>query len=187
MKVLEKVSGNRAEMVPDLAFKLMALMFAIRDKIVKVDKLLDEFGICPGQVIVDYGCGPGSYIKRASELVGSQGRVYAVDIHALAIEAVKKRIRKENLINVTGVLAQGEHRMLDDNCADIIYALDMFHMVKEPGTFLHELRRILKSSGVLFISDGHQKRVHAKAKINASEAWMIVDENFHYMKCIPLK
>lgn len=185
--MLEKVSGNRAEIVPDLAFKLMALMFAIRDKIVKVDKLLDEFGICPGQVIVDYGCGPGSYIKKASELVGPRGRLYAVDIHALAIEAVEKRLRKEKLINVTGVLAQGGHCMLDDNCADIIYALDMFHMVKEPGPFLHELRRICKSRGVLFIANGHQKRVHARAKIKASNAWVVVDENPRYMKCVPIK
>ena len=64
---------------------------------------LDGFGIKRGQTVVDYGCGPGSYLRRASELVGPEGRVLAVDIHELAIKAVMRRIDKEQLSNVTPV------------------------------------------------------------------------------------
>jgi len=51
--------------MPDRAFKMMALMFKIRDILVHRDKILDEFGIRQGQRIVDYGCGPGSYRKES--------------------------------------------------------------------------------------------------------------------------
>ena len=84
-----KMCGKGMDRMPNIAFRMMALVFKIRDKFVSLDKLLNEFNITKGQTIVDYGCGPGSYISKASELVGPEGRVFAVDIHELAIEAIK--------------------------------------------------------------------------------------------------
>ena len=92
--------------MPDVAFRMMAAIFKVRDKFFTVDNLLDQFEIYKGQTVVDYGCGPGSYIKKASQLVGDNGQVMAVDIHELAIKSVEKRISKENLFNVTGHVAK---------------------------------------------------------------------------------
>lgn len=180
------IFGRGMERIPDLAFMMMALMFKIRDMFIRIDKILDEFGIHQGQSVVDYGCGPGSYIKKASELVGTNGRVYAIDIHELAIESVKKRIEKENLHNVTALLTSNGRCPLDDNSIDLVYALDMFHMVADPMAFLKELNRISKPDGVLFIDNGHQIRDKAKKKINASGIWRIMEENPRYLKCKPL-
>jgi ubiquinone/menaquinone biosynthesis C-methylase UbiE len=181
------IFGRGMDRMPDLAFRIIALMFKIRDTFIQKDKLLDEFGIHQGQSIVDYGCGPGSYIRKASELVGTGGNVYAIDIHELAIESVKKRISRENLHNVTALVASKERCPLSDNSINIIYALDMFHMVANPIIFLKELNRICKPDGILFIDNGHQKRDTAKTKINASEAWKIMEEKRRYMKCRPIK
>jgi ubiquinone/menaquinone biosynthesis C-methylase UbiE len=181
------ISGKGMDRMPDLAFRMMALIFKIRDIFIHKDKILDEFGIRQGQSVVDYGCGPGSYIRKASELVGTAGKVYAVDIHELAIEAVKKLIGKENLRNVTALVVSNGRCPLEDNIIDLIYALDMFHMVANPGAFLKELNRISKPDGILYIDNGHQKRAEARMKINASEAWKIIEENHRYMKCQPIK
>lgn len=181
------IFGIGMDRMPDMAFKMMSLMFKIRDMFIRIDKVLDEFGICQGQSVVDYGCGPGSYIRKASELVGAKGKVYAVDIHELAIESVKKRIEKENLHNVTALLTSNGRCPLDDNSIDLVYALDMFHMVADPMAFLKELNRISKPDGVLFIDNGHQKREKARNKINASGTWRIIEENPRYLKCKPIK
>jgi len=181
------ILGKGMDRMPDLAFRMMALTFKIRDIFIHKDKVLDEFDIRQGQSVVDYGCGPGSYIRKASKLVGTEGKVYAVDIHELAIEAVKKLIRKENLHNVTALVVSKGRCPLDDNSIDLIYALDMFHMVANPNTFLKELNRISKPDGILYIDNGHQKRAEARTKINASEAWKIIEENPRYMKCRPIK
>ena len=101
MKV--RIFGNNMDGKPNVAFRIMSLMFIIRDRFLSPWSLLDEFGIERGQTVVDYGCGPGSYLRRACELVGSEGKVFAVDIHELAIKAVKRRIKKEHLSNVTAV------------------------------------------------------------------------------------
>ena len=181
------IFGRDIDRMPDMAFRMMALMFKIRDIFIHKDKVLDEFGISPGQSIVDYGCGPGSYIKRASNLVGPEGKVYAIDIHELAIEAVKKLIEKENLHNVTALVVSNGRCPLEDNSIDLIYALDMFHMVSNPDAFLKELNRISKPDGILYIDNGHQARAKARTKINAAKSWEIVQENPRYMKCRPIK
>ena len=181
------IFGKGMDRMPDLAFRIMALMFKIRDKFIHKDKVLDEFGIRQGQSVVDYGCGPGSYIRMASILVGTEGKVYAVDIHELAIEAVKKLVEKENLHNVTALVVSDGRCPLEDKSIDLVYALDMFHMVANPNAFLKEINRISKPEAVLYIDSGHQRRAEAKTKINASGTWKIIEENPRYMKCRHIK
>jgi ubiquinone/menaquinone biosynthesis C-methylase UbiE len=181
------IFGNNMDRIPDIAFKLMSWMFIIRDRFMSPWSILDEFAIERGQTVVDYGCGPGSYLKRVSELVGPEGRVLAVDIHDLAIKAVKRRIDKEQLSNVIAVRADGGNSALPDETADVVYALDMFHMVREPEVFLRELNRLCKDKGLLYIDNGHQSRETARSKIRSSGAWEIVEETRRYLKCSPTK
>jgi ubiquinone/menaquinone biosynthesis C-methylase UbiE len=179
------IFGNNMDRIPDIAFRVMSWMFIIRDKFMAPWSVLDEFGIERGQTVVDYGCGPGSYLRRVSELVGPEGRVLAVDIHELAIKAVRRRIEKERLSNVTAVRADDERSFLPDKTADVVYALDMFHMVRKPLVFLRELNRICKDKGLLYIDNGHQSREKARSKIISSGAWEIVEERRCYLKCSP--
>ncbi len=172
--------------IPNWMFRVMTFFLKIRDVFSSSGKMLEEFDIHDGQTVVDYGCGPGSYVGKASELAGPNGMVYAVDIHELAIEAINNKIGRENIANVKGVFAENGECPLKDNIADVIYALDMFHMVSEPTPFLQGLNRIAKSDGFLFIGNGHQSRQDAKSKILDSGAWSIVDENKKYMKCKPI-
>jgi len=182
----EIVFGKEMGRMPDIAFRIMGLIFVIRDLLTRPQMLLEEFGILPGHVVVDYGCGTGSYLAKASSLAGEKGRVYAVDLHELAIESVEKRIRSQDLSNVTGVLCKDGKCPIDDRCVDVIYALDMFHMVSDTKAFLMELNRISKESSRLYIDNGHQKRVYAREKILASGLWEIQSENERYMVCRPV-
>lgn len=182
-----RMFGRGMERIPNSAFLVMSLIFAIRDRFTTPWSVLDQLGIKEGHTVVDYGCGTGSYLRRASELVGPEGRVLAVDIHELAIKAVMRRIDKEQLGNVTALLAGADKSSLPEESADLIYALDMFHMVRDPDAFLKELNRICKGKGALYIDNGHQSREEARAKIRSSEAWEIGEENKRYMKCSTVK
>lgn len=173
--------------IPDLCFRLMSLSFHVRDRIRPPERLLAKIGIRKGMTVVDYGCGPGSYIKVASGLVGANGTVYAVDIHELAVESVSRRTRKEGLTNVIPVLAKGYTSGLPDAAADLVYALDMFHMIDEPGAFLAELRRIAKPDGVLVIDDGHQPREKTRRAVRESGIWTIEEETPEFLRCRPLQ
>ncbi|MDG6256845.1 MAG: class I SAM-dependent methyltransferase [Methanomicrobiaceae archaeon] len=145
--------------------------------------MLTPMGIEEGMAVVDYGCGPGSYLKAASELVSERGRVYAVDIHTLAISSVARRTTKYGLTNVIPVLAEEYHSGLPDGTADLVYALDMVHQVDDPRAFLAELRRIAKPDGTLVIDDGHLPREQTRSLIQRSPAWAVVEETAAFLRC----
>ena len=73
-----------------VGFKLMTLVFRIRDLFRPRMDLLKEVGVEPGFCILDYGCGPGSYIAPLAQLVGISGEIYALDINPFAIKEVRK-------------------------------------------------------------------------------------------------
>jgi len=183
--MINMIFGKSRGIKSDFGFKVMSWVFAVRDKLLSPWTLLDAFGIQKGQTVVDYGCGPGSYLRRASELVGPEGSVFAVDVHELAIKAVMGRVERERLSNVAAVQSDGESCPLADETADRIYALDMFHMVRQPAAFLRELNRICKRKGFLYIDNGHQSRDEVTLKIASSGAWEIVEEKKRYLKCRP--
>jgi len=162
----------------------MISMLEERDRIAPIDKECDKFGIKKGDLVIDYGCGSGGYTKKVSELIGDEGKVYAVDIQELSIEAVKKKIVKYQLKNVKPILVKNI-RQIEDNVADIILAIDMFHMVDDTHLFLQELHRLLKNNGYLFISMHHMTPDEARGKIASSKLWQIVDEVDNCLKCVP--
>lgn len=170
--------------MPDWAFRAMAWWFRMIDRFSPRKDRLAAFGIREGNTVVDYGCGPGRHLEEASKRVGPAGRVYAVDIHDLAIEQVRETVREKGLGNVTPVLAQGYSVDLPDGVADLVYALDMFHGVANPVAFLAEIRRITAEGGVLILEDGHQPRSRTEEKLTLSPHWRIDREEKDFLRCV---
>jgi len=174
------------ERMSDTSFKFMNLAFNFLDLFFPyIDNRVKGFGIQPGMTVVDYGCGPGRYTERFVKLVGEAGKVYAVDIHEMAIETIQRKADKHGWRNVVPRLASGYNSGVPDHAADVICALDMFFIIQQPTEFLAELRRIAKSDGVLIIDDGHQPRQATRRKILDSRLWKIVQETDDRLKCRP--
>ncbi len=185
MENREMAKGSR-ERMPDLAFKMMSATMVLEDLIhPTIDKRVLTFGIRDGMTVVDYGCGPARYTTRFAKLVGRNGKVYAVDIQPLAIEAAKRQMVARGLDNIVPVLAKGYDTGLPDRIADRVCALDMFFALKEPATFLKEVRRILKPEGVLILDDGHESRRATLAKVRAAGGWRIAEETRDHLKYTP--
>jgi ubiquinone/menaquinone biosynthesis C-methylase UbiE len=187
MRLKKILLGIDREMIPYFGFYMMSLFFKVYYFFNPQNKYFASFGIRQGYVVIDYGCGPGDYIKLAATAVGEKGRVYAVDIHKLAIKSVKRLIKKRDLKNVIPVLAEGYSCSIKDNTADLIYALDMFHMIEDVNSFLHELNRLIKKDGTLILEDGHQNRESSKGKVRNSGEWEIIEETERHIRYKPLK
>ena len=54
----------------DCHFKSMSFGYKFRDFFLPRRNILDEVGIKEGFHILDYDCGPGSYVAAASKLLG---------------------------------------------------------------------------------------------------------------------
>ena len=180
------VEGRKTERMSNVSFRMMVLFFDIIDFVYPhVARRAERFGIGAGMTVVDYGCGPGRYTLNFAKLVGEEGKVYALDIHELAIETVKKRMAKRNLRNVQPILIEGYSSTLPDGTADVVCAIDMFFIIKSPAEFLAELKRITKRNGILVIDDGHQPRSSTRQKILDSGLWDIFEETPDHLKCKP--
>lgn len=142
--------------MPNIHFRLMALSFKFRDFFFPRRDVLREAGIRPGQRVLDYGCGPGSYVALESEMVGKKGKVYALDVQPLAIESVKKLIFRKGLKNVETILSDCDTG-LPKGSVDVALLYDTFHGLGEPGKVLKEVHRVLKPAGILSVNDPHNK------------------------------
>jgi len=142
--------------MPNIAFRLMAFFLALHRRFVDVRKPLERAGIKEGQTILDFGCGPGFYAIAAAKMVGAQGKVYALDIHPLAVRSVEKKAKKAGLTNITTILSDKDTR-LPDLSIDIALAYDMIHMVEDKQALARELHRVLKPNGLLSVIVGHIK------------------------------
>lgn len=166
-------------------YRLMVIEYAVQDFLVRGhDRVLDGFGIASGTTIVDYGCGPGRYLEKASRLVGPSGRVYAADINPVGLDLAGARTARLGLANVAVVPIRDGRCAIPDRCADLAYALDMFHAVGDPAAFLAEIRRITKPGGTLILEDGHQPREATRRKVAAAGGWRIEAETRRHLRCV---
>lgn len=178
------LSGKNRESIPNIAFKIMTFIMKLMDVFGQHSrKNFETLDLKRGQTVIDYGCGPARYIEFASNAVGEMGKVIAVDVHPLAIAKVKEKIKAQNLLNVEAILAENYVTPIGDDIADIVYALDMFHMIAQPNEFLKELCRLAKRDGIIIIEDGHQPRTETIQKIEKTGFLKIIQETKSHVKC----
>jgi ubiquinone/menaquinone biosynthesis C-methylase UbiE len=148
-------------------FQFMSWGYKFRDFFLPRKNILEEVGINPGFHVLDYGCGPGGYIIPLAELVGESGKVYALDIHPLAIQRVQDIASKKQLTNVETILSNCQTG-LPDNSLDAILLYDIFHHLSDPDEVLRELHRALKPDGILSFSDHHMKENEIESRVTNS-------------------
>jgi len=138
----------------DLRFRGMALRFRVRDILRPRQPILQEACIGRGDTVLDFGCGPGSYSLLAAQMVGAQGKVYALDIQPLAVRHVAQIARQRGLTNLDTIQSNC-HTGLLPATVDVALLYDIFHMFSWPQLILRELQRVLKPEGRLSVNDHH--------------------------------
>ena len=142
--------------MPKIMFMGQCIMIKCRDIFRPREIILREVDIKPDSKVLDFGCGPGSYITNISRTVGENGKVYALDIHPLAIEKVKSSASKSGLANVETICSDCATG-LPDKEIDTVLLYDIFHMFNDKRKVLSELHRVLRDDGILSFSDHHMK------------------------------
>jgi len=140
----------------NLSFRLMALSFKLRDWVLPRRRILREVGIRRGDRVLDYGCGPGSYIGPLAELVGEEGRIYALDLHPLALQMVQRIALRKGLKNVETIPSDCKTGLPGESI-DVVLLYDVLHELSSRDDVLRELHRVLKPQGVLSVMDHHMK------------------------------
>lgn len=151
------MSEQKDKPMPNIHFKLMAWMLGVmRDRFQNPRAKLERVGIREGQSVLDFGCGIGSFAIPAAQIVGEKGKVYALDIHPLAVKAVEKKAKRKRLNNITTIFSDRDTGLPDES-VDVILLYDTIHMIKDKRALLKELHRVLKPDGVLSVWTPHLK------------------------------
>jgi ubiquinone/menaquinone biosynthesis C-methylase UbiE len=119
-------------------------------------KIVHEFGIQHGEVVVDIGCGTGAYVHELSRLVGTAGHVYAIDVQKELLQRLHNDLIRSRIQNVSYIWASVEHvrgTQLADGVADVVLLSNILFQVESVHAALTESKRILKHSGRLIIID----------------------------------
>lgn len=157
-------------------FRATSLMLKIRDIIRPREDILKEVKMGPGSRVLDFGCGPGSYSICAGKLVGDGGKIYAADIHPLALKSVRKKAERAGLNNIETILTNGKTG-LSDGSMDVVFVYDVFHHFKDQEAYLREFHRVLKPGGLLSFSDHHMKESDIVSAVTNSGLFRLLETN----------
>jgi SAM-dependent methyltransferase len=130
---------------------------ADREQWNKPDLIMDELLISDGATVADLGAGGGWFTIRLSRRVGPNGTVYAQDIQRDMLEAIGRRVQRENLTNVRTVLGTSTDPRLPAGQLDAVLIVDAYEEMNDPErpgdivTLLGNVAAALKPEGRLGI------------------------------------
>lgn len=99
--------------------------------------------------ILDYGCGPGTFLFKLSSL--SNSNLYGVDISKEFIEESKKNIKELNIENIHVQTVEAEKLPFENEKFDIILIVDVIHHLDDIEKNLLEIYRVLKKDGKIIV------------------------------------
>jgi ubiquinone/menaquinone biosynthesis C-methylase UbiE len=115
------------------------------------ERLLGAIGLSAGDRMADIGCGPGFYAVAAAHLVGSTGRVFALDLQPEMVDRVRERAAADQLDNLEPRLCEESRLPLPDGATDKALVANVLHECLDRVAFLREVRRILVPGGQLAV------------------------------------
>src|SRR5262245_12283925 len=102
-----------------------------------------------GQVVADFGCGPGHTAVELARRVGASGHVHALDVNEEFIRRTDVRARAAGLAdNITAYLLRDAQLPLANAALDRIVARNTVIYVHKPVATFEEFRRCLKPGGL---------------------------------------
>ncbi|MUM78502.1 methyltransferase domain-containing protein [Pseudodesulfovibrio sp. F-1] len=108
-----------------------------------------------GMVFVDAGCGAGEYSLHAAKILGSEGRIFALDARSRSVDWLNSRQPNTGEAPITGLVCDiTESLPLAAGQADVVMLGTVLHIrsVRDKADRLFsEIRRILRPEGMLAV------------------------------------
>ena len=127
---------------------------------IKVEKLLKHITIDNSTMVLDLGCG-GGYIAR--ELYNkTRAQIYGIDS---SNEAIQLSVDKSKEIPIRYQKADITELPFSDDFADVILCIGVIEHVKEYECCLKEIKRVLKSNGLVYVVSSNRDSFIYEQKI----------------------
>ncbi len=107
----------------------------------------------PGQTVLDLGCGAGTDLLVAAQMVGLEGRAIGVDMTPAMLARARESAAEMGLANVELHEALIESLPLADETADVVVSNGVIDLVPDKDAVFAEIDRVLRPGGRLQVAD----------------------------------
>jgi SAM-dependent methyltransferase len=132
-----------------------------------------------GSVVADVGCGPGYFTIPIAELVGSAGKVYALDSDPKSIEVLTAKSNAQGLQSIieAHTTSAASMEVVPDRSIDFAFANALLCCMVDHAGAVTEIKRILKPQGLAYLSVTKAFR-RSDPKAVGKEEWKRILEGF---------
>jgi predicted methyltransferase len=121
-----------------------------REKAIKLPDILEALAISNGSRVADIGAGEGFFTARLARKVGTEGRIFAIDIdEKYAIPKLKELVQKESLENVAVIQSVPADPKLSTASIDAALMVNVYHEVEPYREMLGHVLAALKPGRAL--------------------------------------
>ena len=124
---------------------------ALRRRVQRPGRTLEQMGIGKGMRVLELGPGSGFFTPEAARCVGDSGRLCCVDVEPELVSRLRRKVGRAGLSNVDLIVGDGQHLPLKDGCLDLAYLVGVLGEIPDEDKALRELHRVLGCNGVLSI------------------------------------
>jgi ubiquinone/menaquinone biosynthesis C-methylase UbiE len=110
-------------------------------------------GMRAGSRVLDIGPGPGEFTCEYAKVVGSAGRVYALEKAESAVAYLRRTLEVRGFNNVVVLTGDAEEALDIDSDVDLVVITDVLHHVDRPGAVLHTAAGVMRLHTKVLIAE----------------------------------
>ena len=106
-----------------------------------------------GETVLDLGCGAGTDLLVAAQMVGPSGKAVGIDMTPAMAERARASAREMGLDHVEVHVGLIEKLPLDDESVDVVISNGVIDLVPDKDSVFNEIWRVLRRGARLQIAD----------------------------------
>ena len=124
-------------------------------------EVVRAIGVNDASIVVDFGCGSGHYSLACARVIGTQGRVYAIDVQKSLLEKLSLTAGEQSLSNIEILWADIEDKstlILKEELADLVLVCNVLFQVGDKRAVLENACMLAHTNARVVIvewSDSH--------------------------------
>ena len=132
-----------------------------RQGFLQPERILAECGVKKSDRVADFGSGHGYYAIALGELVGNEGKVFAIDIQKSALDVIRAQARADHLLQIEPIWADLEvpnGSKIKTGSLDFVVISDILYQSGQKEVILEEASRILKPMGRIAVIEWNEQK-----------------------------